>query len=78
MLGLGQRGRSCSSQAKLRPADAIARWARLRIQPSASSGHASCSSTVVEQHELADREVAVDHVAPAEQSTAAIESVGRK
>ena len=36
-----------SSHAKLRPADAMARWPRLTIQPSASSGQASCRSSVL-------------------------------
>ena len=33
------------SQAKLREADAVARWASDRIQPSASSGQTSCRSS---------------------------------
>ena len=46
VLGSGS-GCTASSQAKARLADAIARWARLRIQPSASSGHTSCSSRLL-------------------------------
>ena len=35
-----------SSHAKLRDAEAVARWPRLMIQPSASSGQTSCSRSV--------------------------------
>ena len=44
------------------------------IQPSASSGQTSCSSG--DEHELADRQLARDHVAAAEERTAAIPSEG--
>ena len=60
-------GRIPSSHAKLRPAEATARWPRLMIQPSASSGQTSCSSRRDEEHELADRQRARDHVAAAEE-----------
>ena len=48
-------------------ADAIARWPRLMIQPSASSGHTSCSSSVMKSMNSPIVSVARDRVAAAEE-----------
>ena len=65
LVGSG-RGATPSSQPKLRPAEASARCARSRIQPIASSGQTSCSRSVWKRR-MADRDLAVDDGAPAEE-----------
>ena len=67
-----------SSQAKLRDAAAVARWPRLMIQPSASSGQTSWRSRVM--NSVNSPIVRLPSIAwrPPKSSTAAIPSVGRK
>ena len=67
-----------SSQAKLRLAEAIARWARLMIQPSASSGQTSWSSSVMNSVNWPIVSEPAITSPPPSQSTAAMPSVGRK
>ena len=67
-----------SSHAKLRDADAVARWPRLMIQPSASSGQTSCSSSVMKSVNSPIVRLPAITSRPPKRSTAAIESVGRK
>ena len=67
-----------SIQAKLRPAEASARWARLVIQPSDSSGHASCSRMVLKRTNWPIVRSPLITSRPPKKTTAAIESVGRK
>ncbi len=67
--GRSASGSRCtsSSQANVRPAEAIARWARFRIQPSASSGQVSCSRMVLKRTNWPIVSRPVDHVAAAEE-----------
>ena len=62
----------------MRPAEAIARCARLRIQPSASSGHASCSRMVLKRTNWPIVRSPLITSRPPKKTTAAIEIVGRK
>ena len=66
-----------SSQAKLRPADASARWARFVIQPSASSGQTSWSSSVSKRTNWPIVRWPPITCVPPKKTTAAIESDGQ-
>ena len=56
-----------SSQAKLRPADASARWAEVRDPAERLERPDELEQQRLEEHELADRERARDHLAAAEE-----------
>ena len=74
--GSGKRA-TCSSHAKLRPADARARCARFVIQPSASSGQTSCSSSVSKRTNSPIERFPAITCLPPKNTTAAIERDGR-